>query len=300
MDGAADAVAAEIGEVERFGHQPLAREGRIAMHQDRHDLAAVLIVTLVLLGACLTQHHRIDRLEMRGIGRQREMDDLAVELAVGRGAEVILHVARAAHLLGLRGAALKLGEQRGVAFVHDVHERVETPTVRHADHDLLDAELAAALQDLLDARDQRFAAVEAEALGADELDAEIFLQTLGLDHALHDHAPAFEREVGAVLDVLDALLDPRLLIGIGDVHVFHADLAAVGLAQAVHDLAQGRGVAEAQGAENQDRTVPVVVLEAVGLGVEFLVRRVADQAERIEVGLEMAADAVAADQQEGA
>jgi hypothetical protein len=37
-----------------------------------------------------------DGLEMRGVGRERQMDLVAVELAVGRGAEVVLHVARAA------------------------------------------------------------------------------------------------------------------------------------------------------------------------------------------------------------
>ena len=56
--------------------------------------------------------------------------------------------------------------------------------MRHADHDLLDAELAAALDDLLEAGDQRFAAVEPEALGADELDVEELLEALGLDDAL--------------------------------------------------------------------------------------------------------------------
>ena len=181
-----------------------------------------------------------------GLGASETMDGGAVELAVGRGAEMVLHVARAAHLLGLRGAALELGEQRRVALVQDVHERVEAAAMGHADHDVADAELAAALQDLLDAGDQRFAAVEAEALGADELHAEIALQPLRLDDALQDHAAALEGELGAVLDVLDALLDPRLLVGIGDVHVLDADLAAVGLAQPVHDLAQGRGVAQAR------------------------------------------------------
>ena len=104
-----------------------------------------------------------------GLGASERWIGVAVELAVGRGAEVVLHVARAAHFLGLRGAALELGEQRRVALVQDVHERVEAAAMGHADHDFLDAELAAALQDLLEARDQRFAAVEAEALGADEL-----------------------------------------------------------------------------------------------------------------------------------
>ena len=97
---------------------------------------------------------------------------------------MVLHVARAVHVLGLRGAALELGEQRRVALVHDIHEHVEPAAMRHADHDVADAELAAALQDLLEAGDQRFAAVEAEALGADELDAEIALEALGLDDAL--------------------------------------------------------------------------------------------------------------------
>ncbi len=38
--------------------------------------------------------------------------------------------------------------------------------MRHADDDLFDAELAAALDDLLERRDHRLATVEAEALGA--------------------------------------------------------------------------------------------------------------------------------------
>ena len=204
------------------------------------------VAALVLLGAHLAEHHRVHRLEMRGVGRQRQVDDVAVELAVGRGAEVVLHVARAVHVLGLRGAALELGEQRGVGLVHDVHEHVEPAAMRHADHDLLDAELAAALQDLLDAGDQRLAAVEAEALGADELHAEIVLEPLGLDDPLQDRLAAFDRELGVVLDVLDALLDPGLLVGILDVHELDADRAAIGLAQAVPDLAQGRGLAQAE------------------------------------------------------
>ena len=68
MDGAADAVALEVGEIEALGHQALAGEGRVAVHQEGHDLAALGVVALVLLGAHLAQHHRIDRLEMRGLG----------------------------------------------------------------------------------------------------------------------------------------------------------------------------------------------------------------------------------------
>ena len=48
-------------------------------------------------------------------------------------------------------------------------------------HDLLDAEIAAALDDLLQRRDQRFGAVEPEALGAGEFDVAELLEALGLD-----------------------------------------------------------------------------------------------------------------------
>jgi hypothetical protein len=300
VNGAADAIAAEVGEIERLRHQALACEGGVAVHEDRHDLAAVGVAPLVLLGARLAQYHRIHSFQMRGIGRQREMDDVAVEIAIGRGAEMVLHVARTAHLLGQRRAALELREQRGVALVHDVHEGVEAAAMRHADHHFLHAQLAAALEDLLDRGDQRFAAIEAEALGADELHMQVALEALRLDDALQDGPAALDGELGVVLDVLDPLLDPRPLVGVGDVQVFDTDPAAIGLAQAVHDLAQGRGVAQPERAEDQDGTVPVGLLEAVGRRIEVAMRRLAHQPERIEVGLEMAADAVAADQQEGA
>jgi hypothetical protein len=55
---------------------------------------------LVLLGAHLAEHDRIDDLEVRRVGGQRQVDLVAVELAVRRGAEVVLHVARAFDVVG--------------------------------------------------------------------------------------------------------------------------------------------------------------------------------------------------------
>ena len=60
-------------------------------------------------------------------------------------------------------------------------------------HDFLHAEIAAALDDLLERRDQRFAAVEAEALGAGVFDVEEFLEAFGLDQLVEDGALAFAR-----------------------------------------------------------------------------------------------------------
>ena len=97
-------MAAQAGQAEAFGDHALAGERRVAGDQQRHHHGAVFArrAVLVLLGARLAEHDRIDDLEMRRIGGQRQMHVVAVELAVRRGAEVILHVARALDFVGRR------------------------------------------------------------------------------------------------------------------------------------------------------------------------------------------------------
>ncbi len=80
----------------------------------------------------------------------------------------------------------------------------------HAEHDLLHAERAAALDDLLQRRNHRFAAVEAEALGAGIFDVEEFLEALGLDQLVQDGALALAGEGDLLVRALDALLHPGL------------------------------------------------------------------------------------------
>jgi hypothetical protein len=66
--------------------------------------------------------------------------------------------------------------------------------MRHAKHDLFHAEIAAALDDLLQRRDQRFTAVKPEALGAGEFDVAELLEAFGLDQLVEDGAPALGGE----------------------------------------------------------------------------------------------------------
>ena len=96
--------------------------------------------------------------------------------------------------------------------------------MRHAEDDVLHAERAAALDDLLQRRDHRFAAVEAEALGAGVFDVEELLEAFGFDQLLEDRDLAFAGEGDLLVAAFDALLDPGLLRGVGDVHVLHADV----------------------------------------------------------------------------
>ena len=122
VDGAAGPVAAQAREAEALGDHALAGEGRVAVQQDRHHLGALDVAALRLLGAHLAEHHRVDRLEVARVGGQAQVDGVAVELAVARGAEVVLDVARALDLLGLVAAALELVEDRPVGLAHDVGE----------------------------------------------------------------------------------------------------------------------------------------------------------------------------------
>ena len=152
---AAGAVAAQARQAEAFGDDALAGKGRVAVDQDRQHARAVLVLALILLGARLAEHDGIDDFEMRGVGRQRQVHLVAVELAVRRGAEVVFHVAGTVDVVGLVGAALEFVEDGAQRLRHDAGEHVQAAAMGHAEDDFLHAELAAALDDLLERGDRR-------------------------------------------------------------------------------------------------------------------------------------------------
>ena len=206
--------------------------------------------------AHLAEHDRVDRFEVRRVGKQRQVHLVAVEFAVGRGAEVVFDVARAADVGRVGRAAGELVEDRRGGLAHDVGEDVEPPAVGHADVDLGHAHLAAIFDHRLERRDRAFAAVEPEALGPDIFAGEEFLPLLGVDDLGEDRLLAFGRELDRFFLALDPVLDEAPLLDLVDVHVFEADVAAVGLLQHLQHLAHGRGL-EAEHAADPDRPVEV-------------------------------------------
>ncbi len=182
-----------------------------------------------------------------------------------------------------------------VGLAHHGGQHVQPAPVRHADDDFIDAQRAPALDDLLQRRDHGLAAVQAEALGAREALVQEALEALGLDQLLQDRDLALGRETDLLAASLDPLLDPGLLLGIGDVHVLHSDVPAVGAAQDVEDLAQGRGL-QPQHVIEEDRPVEVLFREAVGGRVELGVLDPRVQPQGVEVGLKVAADPIGPDQ----
>ena len=106
--------------------------------------------------------------------------------------------------------------------------------MRHADHDFLNAVLAAIFDDRFKRGDHRFAAVEAEALRADIFPPEELLPLLGFDHLVEDRLLAFGREVDFLVLAFHPLLKEAPLLDIADVHIFEADLAAIIAAKNLH------------------------------------------------------------------
>src|SRR5579871_5063522 len=171
--------------------------------------------------------------------------------------------------------------------------------MRHADHDFLHAEIAAALDDLLQRRNQGFSAVKTKALGAGELDVAEFFETFGLDELVEDSAPSLAGEGDLLVRPLDTLLDPGFLRGVRDVHEFDAEGLTVGALADRNDLTQSP-VFKAEHVIEEDLAVEVSLRKAVRARIElFAIARRFD-AKRIELGVEMTAHPVGADQHQRA
>ena len=303
VDAAAGVVALDAREAEAFPDNALPRKGGVAVDQDGQHLLVLEVAVLVaadvvaegLLGADLAEHHRVHRFEVRGVGHQAHVHLDPVELAVGAGAEVILHVAGSADVFRVGRAAREFVEDHAIGLGHHVGEHVEAAAVGHAIDDLAHAAAAAILDHGFQRRDHGFAAVEAEALGADVLLAEEAFVLFAADHRAQDRLLAFGAEVDRLVTALDPLLDEAALLHVGDVHVFIADLAAVIALQDIDQFAHRRPF-EAERAAEVDlavkRRAGKAVIGRIEIGRQVLVA----EAQRIEVRAQVAAHAIGAHQ----
>ncbi len=299
MHRAAGLVAFETRERETFRHNALARKSRIAVQQNWHDGGAVLVVQLVLLGADLAQNHGVHRFEVAGVRGQRQVNRIAVKLTVRRGAEVVFHIARTIHVVRFEAAALEFVKDCAVGFLHHIGEHRQAAPVGHADNDVLDAQLAAAFNDLLHRRDKAFAAIKTKAFGAHVFDVQELFETFGFDQLGKDRLAAFFGEVDFLAVAFDPFLQPTGLLRVGDMHVLQREGTAVGGAHDVDDLLHGRDF-KAQHLIDEDRAVHVGIGKTVGLRIKlWLVASVA-HAQRVEIGGQVAPDAVGADQHQRA
>ena len=171
--------------------------------------------------------------------------------------------------------------------------------MRHAQRDFAHAQMTAALDDLLERRDHRFRAFEAETFRAGVFQVAEFLEGLGFDELAQNRLAALGREADVLFRPFDALLNPAFLRRIRDVHELEADLAAIRAAQDRQDLSHGRRF-EAHDVIDENRPVEIGFGEAVGFRQQFAMDAAIGNAERIEVGGKVADDAISADQHQGA
>ena len=99
-----------------------------------------------------------------------------------------------------------------------------------------------------------FAAVEAEALGADIFAGEELLPLLGLDDLGQDRLLALGGEADLGVLALHPFLEEAALLQVVDVHIFEADMAAIIAPEDLDELAHRR-LLEAERAAEIDRPV---------------------------------------------
>jgi len=128
---------------------------------------------------------------------------------------------------------------------------------------------------------------------------QVLLETLGFEQPVEDGALAPGGEKGLVVDGFHALLEPRLLARVLDVHEFDADVAAIGLMQDRHDLSDRRRF-QPQHVVDVDNPVHIPILEAIGGGVELGMVLAFFQLQGVELSQQMAAHPVGPDQHQGA
>ena len=248
-------------------------------------------------------HHRIDGFQVTGVGRERDDDVAARGRAVNAGsAEVVLDVARALDAGGI-DVAFKLGEDLGQRLAEHIGEHGDAAAVGHTHHQFVNVAVGGAVEQFAEDGHQGLSAFEREALVADEAGVQEMLERLGFEQPVHDAEARFGIERPAVAGGLHGILQPALLLRMLNVHVLHAHLAAIGVAQSGEDFAErghrlvgtfAHGLAEVAGNEF---AIEIPDGEAVLGGVELGV--VAGLgAERVEIGDEVAADAISVDELE--
>jgi hypothetical protein len=267
VNRAAGGEAARLRHLQGLHDHALAREGGIAVDQDRQHGRAGLVLAPVLPGPHRADHHRVDDLQVRRIEREGDVDIPARRADVRREPEVVLDVAGAPLHLRVIGA-FELREQRLRRLAEHVDQHVQAAPMRHADHDLLHAPSAGLLDDVAEQRNHALAALERKALLADVAGVQVALDALGAGEALQQVAPVGVLEPAAGRGRLESALQPEAFLGIGDMPEFGRDRAAVDALEPGADVAETQPVRAAETGRREHRVI-VRRTQPMETGIEF-------------------------------
>ncbi|MND94386.1 hypothetical protein D3C80_866020 [compost metagenome] len=235
VHGTAGLETAGLRHLEGFHDHALTCESSVTVDGDRQNLLAGRVVATILTGANRTFDHRGNDFQVGRVERHRQVNFTAGGHHVGREALVVFHVTGTQLDLLL---AFELVEQLARVLAEGVDQNVQAATVGHADHDFLGAVGAGTLDHFVQHRDQAFATLQAETLGARVLGAQVLFQAFGSGQALEQVALHFRGERRTAAHAFQALLEPLALLGIDDVGELGADGAAIRLVEGLLNLAQ--------------------------------------------------------------
>ena len=209
------------------------------------EVLCLRLVALGLLGTRAALDHGVDELEVAGVGRERDVDLLALVRPVGAGRPlVVLDVARPAARARRHDVevlvALELRQDLRVGSADRVREHVQPPAVRHAHEDVAHASVRGQAERLVEHRDQRVEPLDREALRAQERAVDVRLERLGVGEPAEDPLLLLGGQGAAVLARLHPVAQPHALLVVGDVLDLVGDRAAVRLAQVRERLGKGR------------------------------------------------------------
>src|SRR5216684_109499 len=176
VNGAADGIGLEVGEIQRFRPDALTGESRIAVHHDRDDFIqrfrrTVDVGSAQTVAGLLRTHpadgDRIDGFKMARIRNEVDADFLAAGGDVCAGsADVIFHVARAED--AARIDVLKASNHFMWRLTCRVDHYVQAAAVTHSHDGFKRAVLARGVQNGIQQRNQRGDAFQGESLGAED------------------------------------------------------------------------------------------------------------------------------------
>jgi len=146
MDGPASTVSLAAGDLHGLVHHTLPSKGSVSVQDDGHHFFALGVTFQVLFGRAFAKHKGVDGLQVRGVGQQRQVNlGVVADLLYRIHAKVILHVPRLTPVILKSDHFLKLQKYVFHRLVQDVFHNIQTPTVRHPEHKVLNPEVSSLL-----------------------------------------------------------------------------------------------------------------------------------------------------------
>ena len=134
--------------------------------------------------------------------------------------------------------AFEFGKQIGRQFAQRVDQHVQAAAMCHAEHHFFHANAAGRLDNVVEKGNQGFAAFQRKSFLADVARVQIFFQRLGRRQAFQQELLFFRVKRWLRLDRFKLALYPALFHRRTDVHVFDADVTAIGFFDGSDDVFQ--------------------------------------------------------------